>query len=351
MRSGTALLLAAVLLASFGCGGDGPEASTQTGASTGTTTSASTATTETGTTSTGEVARCDEEEGVITGYLDVAERDCGPVLRLEALFRADRLSTGSGGTVEFDTRQISGCKLRPEAAVLIRPDAATALRLLAGTIACDAETGGEPIRLEVPGAELEVTGTLFTLTAGGDTTSVKVHEGAIRVLSTAEPEAGWRELTAGGPDAAAVVSAGEPLSVVEYRLEDWEPELLQSLKLGIVTLPAGELPGLTSRPAMSGSVVTDTEAQGDVLKEQNLVRRVPLVTTAELAEQRRQFVRAGDTVVGVGSFSDLVATFAGLREAFGSEVTLVYTPFAFPEEEEEETTTETSTDSTETGPP
>ncbi|MEX2646893.1 MAG: FecR domain-containing protein [Gaiellaceae bacterium] len=350
MPSGAVLLFAAILLASSGCGGGGPEAGTQTGGDTGTTTGTSTATTETGTTST-EVERCVEEEGVITGYLEVVQRDCGPVLRQETIFRADRLSTGPGGTLEFDTREIAGCKLRPEAAVLIRPDAATALRLLAGAIACDAETGGETIRLEAPGAEIEVTGTLFTLIAGGDNTTVRVHEGTVRVLSTADPDIGWRELSANGPEAAGVVSVAQPLEVVEYQLEEWEPELLQTLKLGIVTLPPGELPALTRRAARSGSVVTETEAQAGVLKERNLVQHIRLVTTAELGgERRRQFVQAGDTVVGVGSFSDLLATFAGLREAFGPEVTLVYTPFAFPEEEET-TSTETSTDSTETTSP
>lgn len=353
MRSGAALLLAGILLASSGCGGSGPEAGTENGAGTGTTTETSTGTTDTGTTSTTEPTRCSEEEGVITGYLQLAERDeCGPVLRQEILFRAERISTGPGGTVEFDTREVGNCKLRPEAVVLIRPDPGTALRLLAGAIACDAETGGERIRLEAPGTEIEVTGTLFTLIASGDSTTVKVHDGTVRMRSTTEPD-GWQDLSSGTSQAAGLVAAGEPAAVVDYQLEEWEPDLLEALRLGVITVPAKDLPALTAETAAEGgSVVTQTEEEGAVLEERQLVRALPLITTADLqGERRRQFVTAGDTVVCVGSFSSLAATFTTLRETFGPEVTLVYTPFEFPEPEEETTSTETSTTPTETGSP
>jgi len=349
MRAAVALLLAAALLPAAGCGGAGPVAGTGTTEPVETTTE-----TETGTTtSTTEPARCSQEEGVITGYLQIAERDeCGPVLRQEILFSVERLSTGPGGTVEFDTREVGNCKLRPEATVLIRPDPGTALRLLAGAIACDAETGGERIRLEAPGTEIEVTGTLFTLIASGDSTTVKVHDGTVRMRSTTESD-GWQELSSGTSQAAGLVAAGEPVAVVDYQLEQWEPELLQGLTLRVITVPAKDLPALTAESAAEGgSVVTQTEEEGAVLAERQLVRALPLITTADLqGERRRQFVTAGDTVVGVGSFSSLVATFAMLRETFGPEVTLVYTPFEFPEPEEETTSTETSTTPTETGSP
>lgn len=359
MRSGLAILIAAVLLAS-GCGGGGEAGGT-------TTTGPDTQTDTGGTTETDQTTgptRCAEEEGLITGYLDPAERDdCGPAERLETLFRADLLTTGEGGTLQYclaspdcalDPPEGTNCDMRPEASVLIGPDAQTALQLLGGTVDCVVE--GEHVRLTAPGAEIEIDGTSFTLSASDDTTTVKVHEGTLRILSTADRDAGFQVLPEAGDEqrAAARLSTDEPLQRITYVTDAFELERIAILRLGIIILPPGALPELTSEAAATGgSVVTETSDQGTALQERELVVALPMMTTADLGKRTlRQLVRPEDTVVGVGSFSALQATYEGLRATFGADVTLVYTPYTFPETTTTGTEGETTPSApTETGPP
>jgi hypothetical protein len=291
------------------------------------TTESDTTTTDTST----ENQPCSEEEGEILGYLPVAKHDCGKgkAVRQEKVFRADRLTTETEGTLEFHTSTIDTCKMRSETSVVIVPDDDTALRLLNGTVACNVEPGATRTVFAVPGAEIEITGTLFTLTAVDESTTIKVSGGTLQVRATVSPGA-VQEVSAAEPDRrAAVVSDGEPLQYVEFAISPEEFDLIAAVRNHIVTLPPEALAPLTDQTAANaGTVLTETKDQGQLLRERGVVARgLPLVTTGDLALQApEEFVQVGDTVVGVGSFSALEPSFSRLRETFGDRVTLIYSP-------------------------
>jgi hypothetical protein len=358
MLARLAILLAAVSVATA-CGGGGGEAVTTTGTN-GTTDT--TATTTTGTTTPEQ--RCLEREGTVSDLFPVARLECGreatPVETGDAIFRGNRLTTERESTLAFDLdlapSGTARCALQEDSAAVIRPSPDIALEVLDGAVGCDVSAAAT---FKAPGAEIHTTGTLFSLTASGDTTTIRLYEGTIDVDSSAG--GGIEQLSATGeacPTNAtqAFVSRAQPAQTMAYVLDPGELQIVAIVKLRIGLVPPKTLEPVTNALAAStATVITVTEGQKQVLQDQNIVQQLPLVTVATLRERSaEQPVEAGDTVVGVGSFPALVDTFCRLRNTFRSDVRLLYTPDAFSQTATTSTeteTTETSSTGTETTPP
>ncbi len=269
------------------------------------------------------------------GYLPVIERDrCEPrrLLLDETLFAADRLSTGLGGRLDFHTAAIDQCTMREDAVVFLRPTSSTALRLVSGTIVCQITPGGPEVRLEAPGAEIEVHGTLFSLNATASGTTIKVRDGQVLVRSTAEP----RSTATVGSESQVFASVGRALtgpSTLAFA-DSLEKDLFDAVRLGIVTVPSGEIGEfLASRNRTTGAVITQTEGQGRLITDQNPgLQLVPFTTESVRAGSVHRSRRSiDDTVIGVGSFSSLLPAFEQLRADLGETAVLAYAPSDFSE--------------------
>jgi hypothetical protein len=350
MPARLAILLAAVSVAA-GCGGGGHEAVTT--ATTGTDT---TVTTDTGTTT--EEQQCLDRQGTVSDLFPVARLECGteatPVETGDALFRGGRLTTERESTLAFELNLApSGtarCALSEESAAVIRPAPDVALEVLDGAVSCEVSAAAT---FKAPGAEIHTTGTLFSLTASGDTTTIKLYEGTLDVNS--EAGAGIGQLSAAGeacPTSAtqALVSRTQPAQVTAYVPDLAELQVVAIVKLHIGLVPPNALEPLTNSLAASkATVIAATEEQKEVLQDRNMVQQLPLVTIATLRERSaEQPVQAGDTVVGVGSFPALADTFCRLRNTFPSDLRLLYTPEVRSQTSTTSTETETETSSTET---
>ncbi len=301
-------------------------------------------------------ARCTEREGRVDGYLPIIGREgCGALLLGETLFAADRLSTGTQGKLEFHTRRLTQCTMREDGADVVQPDRDTALRHVRGTIVCRVDPGGPRVRIETPGAEIDVRGTLFSLTVTGSGTIISLREGRLFVRSTADPDS-TKEVAAVG---LLLASSGQPpLRRIRFREGPRDRQLFDALRLGIVTVPAdriGEL--LRSRNRSVGAVVTETRVQAKLVIARNPgVRLVPFTTASILDGSSAEIANQGiDTIVGVGSFNTLLPAFERLRADLGASPALAHAPFDFGETTETGTTTTTTTTTTgtqtETGPP
>lgn len=353
------MTLIAVVLALAGCGGDREGGGTDTDGSTvtngGGTTGGETDTTETGGTTEPE-RRCDEKVGTVRGYIPVIERDvCDPrvLLRGDWLYSVDQLTTGPVGRLEFELGRLDLCTTWPGTVLVVRPDEETLVRLVDGTIACTATPGGEQ-RIETPGAEIRVHGTVFTLMASGGETTVRVHQGSLEVRATA----GSADPVQVSELKQVVASEGQvELRPATYQVDAVESEQLTALRLGVVSLPSDALAAFTAGAAADVTVVTETDEQSKHLVEKGIVERFQPLTTRAIAQRSgRPLGLRSDTVVGVGTFTDLAPAFARLRAALGTGATLIYTPFAFPETTTDTTGAETEpaareTVPTETAPP
>jgi hypothetical protein len=319
-------LLVALLLVA-GCGGHG-ESQTTTSPPRPTSSSSAGTTTE----PPPPPARCTTPEGNVDGYLPVIERDrCEPrrLLLDETLFAADRLSTGLGGRLDFHTAVIDQCTMREDAAVFLRPTSSTALRLVSGTIVCQITPGPE-VRLESPGAEIEVRGTLFSLSATADGTTIKVRDGELFARSTAEPRS-TATVSAENQVFAPVAGALGRLSTLAFA-DSLEKDLFDAVRLDVVSVPSAEIDEfLASRHRTSGAVLTQTKEQGKVVTSQNpAVQLVPFTVEAVRAGSVRRSRRSiDDTVIGVGSFSALLPAFEQLRAELGETAVLAYAPSDF----------------------
>jgi len=358
MRAAVAVLVSA-LLVSAGCGGDGEAVTTGT---TGTGGTGTTGTGGTGTTGTGgstQPAGCTEQAGEIVALLPIAQRGCNEanssVESGDRLFGGDELTTtASPSTLTFELELASSgtahCGMSPDGAALIRPDADTDLEVRAGTVSCDAPAAA---RFTAPGAQVDVTGTLLSLTAEGDATTIKLYDGTVDVRSTADGSV--QQLSSpsgqGCPRSAAqaVVTTSEPMQQTAYSVDPGELAVTGIVKLRIGLVPPSALEGLAAGMSESKTtVVTATEEQRNVLLDRDLVQQIPLVTAA--AQPAEQPIQPGETVVGVGTFAALFDTFCRIRGDV-PDARLLYTPFAFaagPTTDTGTTSTESGTTSTET---
>jgi hypothetical protein len=355
MRAAAAAAACALLVAA-GCGGGGGEAIT-----TGTTgTGESGATGATGTTGGDGTPTCTEKAGEVVDLLPVAQRGCSkaslPVETGDALFGGTELATESVSALKFDLELASSgtahCGMSSDAAALIRPDADTDLEVIDGSVSCDVPSAAT---FAAPGAKVDVTGTLLSFTAEGDTTTIRLYDGTIDVHSTADGSTQQMSAPVGAgascPTSAsqAVVSTSEPLQPKEYSLDPSELATTAIVKLRVGLVPPGALQGLAAGMSESkATVVTATEDQKAALLDRNLVRQVPLVTVAALREPPgEQPIQPGETVVGVGEFTALFPTFCRIRGDV-PDSRLLYTPFAFSSGGTTSTGTESGTSSTET---
>jgi hypothetical protein len=354
------LLTATAVILAAGCGESNETVTTATQATTATQTgntetSETTETTETGTTSTPST-RCVQEAGLVLGYNPTSERDfCSPRVleqRELPLFDSDQLRTSSIGELQFRTEELTRCEMRPDAVVVVRPGAGTALRLGSGTVGCQVDPGGPEVHLDVPGAVIDVRGTLFTLAAVAETTTITVHTGSLFVRSTADPAAAPAELR---DRQQAVAARDRPLRSVDFQVGQAEAELVVRIRLGVLTLPPDALSELMQGGAASeGTLVTETAGQAKLLEERELVPALQPLTTSSIQRRSRLDLSARpDLVVGVGSFEALAPAFERLRNALGPDATLVHSPFAFPKgttPDPTTTTVEGTTTATTTSP-
>jgi hypothetical protein len=214
-------------------------------------------------------------------------------------------------------------------------------------VSCDVPAAAT---FSAPGAKIDVTGTLFSLTAEGDTTTIRLYEGAMEVHSTAD--GGVQQLSAPPgvscpPSAAqAVVSKSVPMQQTAYVFDPAEFAILGIVKLRVGLVSPAALEVITGAMSESkATVVTATDDQRQILLGQNLVGQIPVTTAAAVEEPPEgQLIQQGETVVGIGSFPALFESFCGIRSDV-PDARLLYTPFTFAST----TTTSTETTSTETG--
>jgi hypothetical protein len=352
-------LAAAAILFAAGCGtSEAMDGSTtqETSTATGTDTTGSTATesTTSTTSSTQPADRCDERAGRVTSYYPRGERDfCRPLVfeqRDTPLFSGDRLSTDSIGSLTFETELLTRCDLGSDADVLVRPETGIEIRLLRGTVGCYVEPGADRIQLEFPGGRTEISGTLFILTAVGETTTIKAYDGSLLVRATDDPSAAPVQLSGGRQ---AVAARGRPLRGTTYTPGRAETALIDRLRLGILTFPPDAISDVTQgSTATEGTLVTETEEQARTLDTLELVPALDPITTSTIRRRSGQvFVDGARLVVGVGSFEDLVGAFERLRRELGPEATLVFSPYAFPGSRTTPTTSTTTATVTTTTTP
>jgi hypothetical protein len=353
MRATAAAIVACLFLATAGCGGGAGEAGSSG------TTGATGATGATGESAGPQPTSCAESVGAVSTLVPEAHRACnGRSASVESgdrLVGGDELGTSnSPSTVSFDL-DVGGdeparCNMSPDASAVIHPDAATDLKVLGGSVSCDVPA---PATFEAPGATVTNKATLFSLTAAGDATTIRLYEGTVDVASSADGSVS--QLSAGeGAGAAcpvsasqAVVTTSEPMQQTAYTVDTAALTTTAIVKLRVGLVPPGSLAPLTGGMSTSkATILTGTDDQRKVLLDRALVRQVPVVTAAAVMAPpvEEQPIQAGETVLGVGSIPALLQSLCRIR-ADVPDAKLLYTPFTFPVT----TTTDTGTTSTESG--
>lgn len=343
---GPAFLLVPALVLAVGCGGSGESATT--GSSADTEGNGSPRTDTSGSDGVTTVT-CQDPAGSVAGYVPVTERTpCAPgrLLVATTLYAADRVATAAGGQLDFTfTALQADCKLR--GAAVIRPDERTALRLLSGLLSCRVEPGGPKVRLATPGAELEIVGTLFSLDAEGNGTTIDVYEGTLRVTSTLDGSVidvvGGKSLFIRAdeaplpPPVGTTTAPGPPAA---------EPRLVTLTRLGVVTVTAeGIEQFLATRPDGDGALVTQTAGQAGVVAALTPTAPPKVVTVDEISQGAEETV---STYVVAGAFDTLRVALEALR-ARHADAAIAFVPFVFPDEPVGETTdTGTETQGTDT---
>ncbi len=133
------------------------------------------------------LATLDLAEGSVT-WLPTGSSELIPLSPGAPLSSGTLINESESGFLQFHFRDGTLVTLSGEAELALSEDRGKRLRLQRGRIAAEVTTqpAGRPLRIATPSAEIEVLGTVLSVSATGDQTFLNVDEGLVRMRRLAD---------------------------------------------------------------------------------------------------------------------------------------------------------------------
>lgn len=187
---------------------------------------------------------CRTVEGDVMSYSPIASGSCpGPIAVGQSIYRNEKISSGTSGGVTFETKHIYRCVQLADphgTADRLYPKAGIALKHLRGTTWCDHHASDPSNTLTVPGATIQLQGTIIGIHTNQHGSVIKVAIGKARVTTTLT-----RQTITIGPNSQAFIAAKQPLPPRRQplTLTPQEQQLVFSLESGVIAMGDLSQPG------------------------------------------------------------------------------------------------------------